>query len=376
MPEQRRSTAEAKRSPVQVPELSQRDLKVLQAIIDDYTQHAGPVGSKALARSHALGVSPATLRSVMADLEALGLLVKPHSSAGRVPTALGYRLYVDRILPLAPLPRRARDRVDRRYSPAPEGVDALLQRTGEVLSSLTRQAAVIALPRLSESVYQQIRFVRLRARRVLAVLVTRTGQVQNRAFVVEDDLSQADLDRMGRYLDSLLIAAPLDALRRQIEEALQAERARLDRLYAQALALSAAALDQAVEETPPEILVDGRRQLFEQPEFADPGRLRELLEALEEKAQLVRVLERAETSPGIQVFIGEESGFTTGPDLAMVVATYSQGDQVLGALGVVGPSRMDYSRIVPFVDYTAGLVTRLVETCEISASEPSPAGAL
>ncbi|RMG20031.1 MAG: heat-inducible transcription repressor HrcA [Deltaproteobacteria bacterium] len=338
-------------------DLSERDLQVLEAIIDDYIETAEPVGSRTLARGHGLEVSPATIRNVMSDLEAMGLLEKPHTSAGRVPTPKAFRLYVESIMKVRPLPSRARARIERGYEPAPDDVNALVQRTGQVLSRLTHHAAVVATPRFSQTTYRQIRFVRLRENRVLAILVTEAGLVQNRVLLVEEDVSQAELDRMGRYLDELLGERTVAEVREAIAEELAEERAAYDRLLRQALELGSRAV---ADVDAGDVVVEGQSALLDQPEFADPERLRELLSALEEKQSLLKILEQAERGSGIQIYIGAESDLAGTDDVAMVLANYKRGEQVLGALGVIGPTRMDYARLVPLVEYTATLVGRLL----------------
>ncbi len=339
-------------------DLSERDVKVLEAIIHDYIETAEPVGSRTLARGHGLDVSPATIRNVMSDLEAMGLLAKPHTSAGRIPTAKAFKLYVESIMRVRPLPSRARARIERGYDPAPDGVGALVQRTGQVLARLTHHAAVVATPRFSQTTYRQIRFVRLRENRVLAILVTEAGLVQNRVLLVDAEVSQDELDRMGRYLDELLGDRTVAEVRAAIEEALEQDRVRYDALIRQALELGSKAVEEVDES---DVHVEGQAALVDQPEFADRERLRELLAALEEKRTLLRILEDAERGSGIQIYIGAESELAGSDDVAMVLAGYKRGERVLGALGVIGPTRMDYARLVPVVEYTATLVGKMLE---------------
>lgn len=338
-------------------DLSQRDVQVLQAIIQDYIEHAEPVGSRTLSRGHGLDVSPATVRNVMADLEHLGYLAKPHTSAGRIPTSKAFRLYVDALLQVRPLASRGRAQVERHYAPAPADVPERLLHTGKVLHHLTRLAAVVALPRLSQEVFREIRFIRLREDRVLAVLVTGAGLVQNRVLSLEGSVTQAELDRAGRYLDTLLTSrSTIAEVRRRIEAALAEDRAAYDRLQARALELGR----EALEETGPaasEVIVEGAASFLDVPEFADAGKIRSLLEALEGKELILRVLERAENASGIRIFIGAESELAAD-DVSLVVASYRRGDAILGTLGVIGPTRMDYGRVAPVVEYTAALLTR------------------
>ncbi len=339
------------------PDLSTRDVRVLQAIIQDYIEHAEPVGSRTLTRGHGLDVSPATVRNVMADLEHLGYLAKPHTSAGRIPTSKAFRLYVDALLPTRPLASRARAQVDRQYAPPPADVPERLLHTGKVLHRLTHLAAVVALPRLAQEVFREIRFIRLRDDRVLAVLVTGAGLVQNRVLTVEVDVTQAELDRAGNYLESILEGTGTIAeVRQRIEAALVEERAAYDQLQARALELGREALE-ASPGAASEVIVEGAASFLDVPEFADATKARGLLEALEGKELILRMLERAEDASGIQIFIGAESELA-GEDVSVVVASYRRGETVLGTLGVIGPTRMDYGRVAPLVGYTASLLTR------------------
>ncbi|MDF1564553.1 MAG: heat-inducible transcriptional repressor HrcA [Deltaproteobacteria bacterium] len=339
------------------PDLSDRGLEVLRAVVRDYIDSAEPVGSKHLVEGVGLSASPATIRAVMADLEQLGYLAKPHASAGRVPTPKAFRFYVDTFLEAEPLPDAAKVAVRRAYQPPRGSVDELMAQTGRILSRLTHHAAVVAAPLLSRAVYRQIRFVKLREDRVLAILVSESGMVQNRVLVLEEEMSQEELDRATTLLDEHFGALTLTEVRVRLREALARDEAARDALERRAMELAEAAVDGTEERADEDLIVSGQEALLAAPEFATREKLQEVLELIARREQLLRVLEQAEGSQGIQIYIGTESEFG-GEDLSLVVTTYQRGGQVLGALGVIGPTRMDYGRVVASVRYTAAHLSR------------------
>lgn len=337
--------------------LSSRAVDVLRAIIQDYIAHAEPVGSRALSRGHELDVSPATIRNVMSDLEELGYLAKPHASAGRVPTELAFRFYVDTLLQIRPLPSRGRERVNQGYDPVASSVPDLMHQTGRILHRLTHHAAIVATPRLSQTRVRHLKFIRLREDRVLAVLVSHSDVVENRVLRVDFEVDQAQLDRATNFLDELLANCTLVEAKARLEVELADERARYDELAVTALALAKLTFDAPGDA---DLIVEGQASLLDAPELAEPTQMRSLLEALEDKERVLRLLERAELSPGIQIFIGSESQIGD-EHLSVVAASYRRGDQVLGTLGVIGPTRMDYARVVPLVEYTASQLSRVFD---------------
>ncbi len=316
-----------------------------------------------LATSHGLEMSPATVRNVMSDLEALGYLKKPHTSAGRIPTPKAFRLYVDTFLRVRPLPRRDRDRVNRGYDPPADEVPTLMRQTGRVLHELTRHAAVVTTPRLSQTKLRHVSFVRLREDRVLAVLVTQSGVVQNRALTVDFPVTQDELDKMTRYLEELFgkSGGSLGEVRGRLKKDLAADRASYDDLMTRAVDLGHRALSALDESRKQDLIVAGETSFLDAPEFADRERVRALLDSLSEKEALLRILERAEKSPGIQIFIGADSELTGEADVSLIVASYHGASSILGTLGVIGPTRMDYARVIPYVEYTADLLARIFD---------------
>ncbi|HEY6911700.1 MAG TPA: heat-inducible transcriptional repressor HrcA [Myxococcales bacterium] len=330
--------------------LDDRERRVLGAIVRDYIHGGEPVGSQAIAR-RSFDVSSATVRAVMADLEEMGFLEKPHTSAGRIPTALGYRYYVDALLRVkAPLPEE-REQIERRAQQATQ-LDGLMTSASRVLHSLTRHAAVVALPRPQSERLQRIEFLMLREGRVLAVLVARSGAVRNRLVSLREPLSAAALESAAGYLNSLIGDCTLAEAQARVRAGLARDRQELGEVQAHALALGA----QAIQVESPSMLIEGQSSLLEEKALAqDLGKIRALFRALEEKEQLLSVLDRTLEAEELQIFIGAESGIVA-PDLTIVAAPYRMGGEVVGALGVIGPTRMDYSRVIPLVELTARTV--------------------
>ena len=329
-------------------ELSARARDVLRTVIQEHIQTGEPVGSHQLARTGAFDVSSATLRSVLADLEALGMIGKPHTSAGRVPTDLGYRYYVDSLVKLRE--PAARDRALIRERINREGdLEDLLGDTGKVLHALTQHAVVVLTPRPAAAIIERVEFLRLREDRVLAVLVSRDGQVINKVITVDFPVTSDELLRAGNYLSSLLGKVSLEEAHGRVRHELEQEQAVYDALARKALALGEVATDISQTE---KVLLEGTGSLLEARD-ADLERMRALFRALGEKQQLLVLLERVQRARELQIFIGSESTFSATGDVSVVAVPYVRDDVVLGTVGVIGPTRMNYQRVIPLVNFTA-----------------------
>jgi heat-inducible transcriptional repressor len=339
------------------PELGKREREVLRAIVQDHIQTGEPVASQPLLARHGLECSPATVRSVMADLEALGFLEKPHASSGRIPTERGYRLYVDALLKIRAPSTADRERIEKVTHDAP-AVDSLLEQTAELLHSLSHHAGVVTTPRPSTDPTRHIEFVRLRENRALAVFVSQAGIVTNKLVQLDSPMEQAELERAAGYLNEKLAKGPLSGLREAILADMRADQSALHGLLAKALALA----EQTFPEAPGagQVLVDGEESFLDAPEFADVGKARALLRAFAEKDRILRVLDRALSAGEVQIFIGAESAFASVPDVSVIAAPYGRGGQVLGTLAVIGPTRMNYARVIPLVDLTAREISRVL----------------
>jgi heat-inducible transcriptional repressor len=340
-------------------ELGRRERELLRAIVQDYIASGEPVASTPLLARHELEISPATVRHVMADLEALGYLEKPHTSAGRVPTERGYRLYVDTLVKMRPPSPSDRDRIDQVVQGTP-GVEAMLGRTAEVLHALSHHAGVVTTPDPGADPLRRLEFVRLREDRCLAVFVTAAGIITNRVLQLDAPMPGPELERAGNYLNEKLTQVGGGAT--QLREALLAEmrqdQSAMHALVEKALVLAEQALASRGSGG---VLVDGEVSLLEMREFTDIGKARALLKAFSEKDRMLRVLEKAMAAREVQIFIGAESEFAAQADVSVVVAPYAAGERVLGTLAVVGPTRMNYGRVIPLVDFTAKQISRMLD---------------
>jgi len=338
-------------------ELGRRERDILRAIVHDYIVSGEPVASQPLLARHELTCSPATVRSVMVDLEALGFIEKPHASSGRVPTDRGYRLYVDTLLKVRQPSPIDRERIEKVAHEAPE-VNALLEGTAELLHSLSHHAGVVTTPRPSSDPIRQIDFVRLRESRILVVFVSDAGIVTNKLVHLDFALEPSELERAGKYLNDKLQQVPLAELRERILTDMRSDESVLHDLIAKALKLAEQTLTTSLDSG--QVLVDGEESFLDAPEFADVNKARALLRAFAEKDKVLRVLDKVLTANDVQIFIGAESAFALAPDVSVVAAPYGRGDHVLGTLAVIGPTRMNYARVIPLVDLTAREISRVL----------------
>ncbi|GAC1345461.1 MAG: heat-inducible transcriptional repressor HrcA [Myxococcales bacterium] len=353
----------AQRPPGPFPndDLDARARRVLSAVVRDYVEGGEPVGSKVIARRPELEASAATVRAVMADLEALGYLEKPHTSAGRVPTPLGYRYYVDALLHRkAPRPGE-KQLIEKRTQDAARQMDGLFAEASRLLHSLTRHAGVVAAPRAQGDRLQRIEFVALREGRVLAVLITRLGAVQNRLLAPapgQAPLTPAQLVEGANWLNGILGDLTLQEARARLSAELARARALLEEVRERTLALGVLAVDQAAgaARTTPLIMIEGQSSLLEEPLLVqDLQKMRALFRSLDEKEQVLSVLDRALAAQELTIFIGAESGLS-GAQVSIVAAPYRFAGELVGTLGVIGPTRMDYARVIPLVEFTARTV--------------------
>jgi heat-inducible transcriptional repressor len=341
-------------------ELTRREREILRAIVQDHIHSGEPVASQTLLARHDLDVSPATVRGVMSDLEALGLLEKPHASAGRVPTAAGYRLFVDLLVKVRPPSLADRERIEKVALGAP-AVDSLLGRTAELLHSLSHHVGVVSTPRPLSDPTRHVEFVRLRENRVLAVFVSQAGIVTNKLVQLESPHTDAELEQAAAYLSEKLASTGIEGLREAIVADMRADETALRALLQKALRLA----EQALPVPGPErVLVDGAATFLDAPEFADMGKARALLRTFAEKDRILRVLDRVLQAREMQIFIGAESDLASTSDVSVVAAPYVRDGQVLGALAVIGPTRMDYGRVIPLVDLTAREISRVLSDAD------------
>jgi heat-inducible transcriptional repressor len=355
------STSEADRPDMQGSskphELPARLHSLLLAAIHEFIATAQPVGSHQLAGRRSLGIRAAMVRNLMAELDESGYLRQPHTSAGRVPTERAFRYFVDH-LSVPPLPFSDRTQIELHYSaPATDSVE-VIRDTSRLLALMTGQAAVVMAPRLESVQLRQVQLIRLRKHEVLAIFVVTAGGVHNRLVHSDTDHQQADLDRMSGYLNESLSGRTLEQAREWIARQLQQERALYDQFMHDALVMGDAL---SRNPAPAEIYVEGSSKALNQPEFADPVRLRELLRALEDKTALLDLLEHALEQSDVVVSIGSENFDARLSGLSVVASPYISGAHPLGSLAIVGPVRMDYERVISLVSYTARALSRALQ---------------
>jgi heat-inducible transcriptional repressor len=341
-------------------QLGERDRKVLEAIVEEFVETAEPVGSRYLMKKRRFDISPATIRNVMADLEDMGYLAQPHTSAGRQPTDKGYRYYVDHLKAAEPPQAQDRRRIRRQIATG-ENLDltGLLDAASRALSATAHQLGVVVAPRFESSVFRRIDFVLLREGRVLVILVAQNGVVHHRPVEAVEVGSQDELDQMANYLNDLLQDLPLHSLKEKILSEMATEKALYDSLLQKALKLGNWILEEAP--TGDAVFLGDTSTLLGHPEFADVRKMRAIFEAFEKKGLILRLLERASRASGIQVLIGEENPLADLRDCAVVSASYGKAGGSHGSLGVIGPTRMDYGRMMGLVDFTARLLGELLE---------------
>jgi heat-inducible transcriptional repressor len=332
-------------------DIGTRAKKILHAVVSEYLATGEAVGSQTVTRRYGLDVSAATVRTVMGDLEEAGLLRHTHTSGGRLPTERGLRYYVDTLLRVRSLTTGEKGEIRERLGPSGGDVPDVMQRTSRLLRELSHLTVVVQSPRPESDVVQHLEFVQLREGQLLAVIAAASGQIQNKLVPVDFSLSPSDLERINNYLNGLMSGLTLDQARARLVEEVKGERAAHDELVARALRLASAAVPADPE---PDVRVEGQSNLLAGK--ADLERAKLLLRTLEEKDLIVRLLERTLSAPGICVFIGAEANLADLTDVSVVAAPYGPDGRPLGTIGVIGPARMNYSRVIPLVDFTAEMI--------------------
>ncbi len=341
--------------------LTERQQEILLGVLSNFVQSVEPIGSKTLAKKYVRNLSPATIRNELAELTEMGYLQQPHTSAGRIPTDKAYRFYVNQVRDLPPLSKMEAERIQIGYFQVrPMRMDVLLERTSKLLSSLTRQASLVLLPNLSKTGFSQIRFIKVRPRLAHVVVLANNGMIQNRPIEMEEDLSQEFLDKIGRFLNEEYKGLTLREVRQRVSVQMLEHKREFDVLYREALKMSRKAFLDAPGGGD-EFYVGGTNHIFDQPEFqGDVDKMRALFEAFEEKEKLIFILDRCMESDGVSVRIGFENEIEAMNDYALVVRSYGDGMQSLGTLGVVGPKRMEYPRIMALVDKMASTLSHVI----------------
>jgi heat-inducible transcriptional repressor len=335
-------------------QVSERAQHFLKALVERYIREGQPVGSRTLAKDTGLDLSPATVRNVMSDLEDLGLIVAPHTSAGRVPTVAGYRLFVDTLLTVRPPSEddiaSLRTRFDTRLDPK-----SLIETASTLLSGVTHLAGVVMLPRHERHAFRQIELLPLSDSRVLAILITSEGEVHNRIINTDRRFTPSQLEQAANYLNQMFTGQDIKDVRKRLLEDLQHTHAHMDKMMMRAMALAQDVMASA--EGRDDCYIAGQTNLMEFGELASMERLKQLFDAFTQKREILHILDRCIAADGVQIFIGEESGYALLDDCSLVTMPYRVEERVVGVLGVIGPTRMDYQRVIPIVDVTARLLS-------------------
>lgn len=327
---------------------------MLKTLVEHHIRDGQPVGSSTLLREAGLPVSAATIRNVMSDLEERGYLLSPHTSAGRVPTAMGYRLFVDSLLQVKPLEEEAISVLRAELNPD-KSTSELVQSASSLLSTITAQAGLVTVPRQEANQLRQVEFLPLSGDRVLVILVVNEREVQNRIIHTQRPFTEVQLREAAAMINQRFAGHPLHLVQDRILQEMQEARSQIDNYLQAALDLASKALDQ--EENEDEYLVAGESRLLENATAEEMLKLRELFDAFEQKKDLLHLLERSGRADGVQIFIGDEAGFEVFGDYSVVTAPYHDGLATLGVLGVIGPTRMAYERVIPIVDVTARMLS-------------------
>lgn len=340
------------------PELSDRDREILKAVIASYILSAEPVSSRLVAKQGGLGLSAATIRNVMADLEEWGYLAQPHTSAGRVPTGVAYHLFIESLMDEPKLSARDRRYIDDNLTAAPAAdAEQLMAATSHLLSELSSQVGIVVTPVAGDTVLKAVDFVPLSGRKVLSVVVSTSGFIDNKVIETDRPLSREKLVEISNYLTANFAGMTLREIRDRLVAMMSEERAQMDRLLGLSIELARQGLDVGTEAG---VVVDGTSTVLNQPELADIQRVRRLFDTFADRARLVRMLNQCMSGTGLRVLIGEDSDLTSELGFSYVATTYGIGDQPMGTLGIFGPSRMEYQRVIPLVDYLGETLSRVL----------------
>ncbi len=342
------------KSPVQETVVSERAQHFLNALIERYIREGQPVGSRTLAKDTGLDLSPATVRNVMADLEDLGLVSSPHTSAGRIPTITGFRMFIDSLLTVEDLREQEVAQIRSELLSGGSQGSQLLASASRLLSGVTHMAGVVTIPRHERTTFRQMEFLPLSDHRVLAILVTHAGEVHNRILHTHRDFNRAELDQAANFLNKSFAGQDMETVRERVLKQLDDARVHFDKSMSQALEMAGQVVNAS--ETQEDCVIAGQTNLMEFAELASLEQLRKLFDAFTEKREILHLLDQFQHADGVQIFIGEESGYQLLNGCSVVTAPYQVNERMVGVLGVIGPTRMDYQRVIPVVDVTAKIL--------------------
>jgi heat-inducible transcriptional repressor len=332
--------------------LNQRAKILLKTLVERYITEGQPVGSRSLSKFSGLDLSPATIRNVMADLEEMGFVASPHASAGRIPTHRGYRFFVDALLVVKPLDMIEIHQLEEQLHP--ENTSRLISSASQLLSELTRFAGVVVTPKRSSAIFRYIEFMSLSDKRILLIIVTPEGDVQNRVLFTDRTYSQAELIEAGNFINQNYAGCAIDDIRSRLQSELK--QIRQDMTTLMTVAIEAGG--KAIRENSEIVVVAGERKLLDVQDLSsNMNSLKKLFDLFERKTSLLQLLELSRMAEGVQIFIGGESGVVTLDECSVVTAPYEVDGQIVGTVAVIGPTRMAYERVIPIVDVTARLLS-------------------
>ncbi len=339
-------------------ELSKRDRQILQAVVATYIQTGEPVGSRTVWRRYKLPMSPATIRNIMADLEEMGFFFQPHTSAGRVPTELGLKFYIESLLKKKPLPSKNKREIKENLKElrCEYDLEKVLQESSKLLSQYSKQAGIVIAPKFSRIVLKQIEFVWLNRHTVLAVIVGSTGIVYHRLIPNISKISQPNLNKFANFLNAHFCGMTLGEVKKRLIEDMKKDKAEFDAIWHRITKFSKRLLEPEKED----VYIEGTTNILNYPEFSDIERMKALVKAFEEKGIITRLLERTMEDARVQVFIGGEISVEGLDKCGIIASPYMQGDTILGSVAVIGPIRMNYAKVIPLVEYTAQVLSELL----------------
>ena len=332
---------------------SHRARRILSAIVDKYIQEGIPIGSKSLSLADNIGLSPASIRNVMSDLEELGFIASPYTSSGRVPTSKGYRFFIDSLLKLQPVEATELERIKKRVNLHESNSRELAISVSNTLSAITKLAGIVTIPKQQVTRLKEIDFIQLSEKRILAIIVMNETEVENRILQMKRDYSKDELKQASNYLNTHYKGRSLSYIKKHLINELMQTKEAVNSLMSDLIDIADQVLDFDESD---EYIVAGQRRLMDFHELSDIKKLRQLFDAFKEKQQLLELLDKSMSTSGIQIFIGEESGYQMFDNCTLITSPYTTEDGAIGVLGVIGPTRIAYQKVIPIVAITAKLL--------------------
>ena len=332
---------------------SHRARRILSAIVDKYIQEGIPIGSKSLSLADNIGLSPASIRNVMSDLEELGFIASPYTSSGRVPTSKGYRFFIDSLLILQPVEATELERIKRRVNLHESNSRELAISVSNTLSAITKLAGIVTIPKQQVTRLKEIDFIKLSEKRILAIIVMNETEVENRILQMKRDYSKDELKQASNYLNTHYEGRSLSYIKKHLINELMQTKESVNSSMSDLIDIADQVLDFTESD---EYIVAGQRRLMDFHELSDIKKLRQLFDAFKEKQQLLELLDKSMSTDGIQIFIGEESGYQMFDNCTLITSPYTTEDGAIGVLGVIGPTRIAYQKVIPIVEIIAKLL--------------------